>query len=125
MARGKSETRRSYSAQFRAAVLAECDGAGASVAKVAMRHGINANVVHRWRQLVRQGRIVAAPAPSLPAPQFVPVALASSPLAAPAPVDARDGDIQIQLRRSGTAVTITWPVGAASQCAQWLRELLA
>lgn len=124
MARDKSTTRRSYSAQFQAAVLAECDAANASVAKVAMRHGINANVVHRWRQLVRQGRTVAAPAPSLAAPQFVPVALASSPPAATTPV-ARDGDIQIQLRRGGTAVTITWPVGAASQCAQWLRELLA
>ena len=55
--------------------MAECDAPGASVAKVAMSHGINANIVHRWRQLARQAR------PALPGPpstrQFVPVALAA------------------------------------------------
>ena len=52
--------------------MAECDAPGASVAKVAMSHGINANVVHRWRQLAREGR------PAVPARtgEFVPVALA-------------------------------------------------
>ena len=60
------KTRRRYSAAQKAQVLAECDEPGASVAKVAMAHGINANVVHRWRQLCpardscesRQGRRV-------------------------------------------------------------------
>jgi transposase len=33
-------------------------------------------------------------------------------------------DIQIQLHRGPTAVTITWPVAAAADCATWLRELL-
>ena len=41
--------------------MAQCDAPGASVAKVAMAHGINANVVHRWRQLVRGPPKVAAP----------------------------------------------------------------
>ena len=49
--------------------------------KVAMSHGINANVVHRWRQLEREGRGVAVPTLALPANEFVPVALASPPTA--------------------------------------------
>ncbi|WP_119156863.1 transposase [Caldimonas tepidiphila] len=50
----KPFTWRRYSAAGKARVLAECDAPGASVAKVAMAHGINANVVHRWRQLARE-----------------------------------------------------------------------
>lgn len=45
----KTETRRQCSAAVQAQVVAECAEPGASVAKVAMSHGINANVVHRWR----------------------------------------------------------------------------
>ena len=48
-------SRRRYSAELKAEVMAECDAPGASVARVAMSHGINANVVHRWRQLAREG----------------------------------------------------------------------
>jgi transposase len=79
-----------------------------------MAHGINANVVHRWRQLARDGHS------SKPANlgQFVPVSLTG------VSAQARVPDIQIQLRRGPTAVTITWPVAAAAECATWLRELL-
>ena len=49
------ERRRRYSAELKAQVLAECEAPGASVAKVAMSHGINANVVHRWRQAGARG----------------------------------------------------------------------
>jgi transposase-like protein len=38
-----------------APVVAECNRAEASVAKVAIAHSINANVVHRWQQLAREG----------------------------------------------------------------------
>jgi transposase len=47
-------SRRRYSAETKAQVIAECEAPGASVAKVAMAHGINANVVHCWRQLARE-----------------------------------------------------------------------
>lgn len=42
-------SRRRYSGEVKARVMAECDAPGASVAKVTMAHGINANIVHRWR----------------------------------------------------------------------------
>lgn len=50
----KRGTRRRYDAAMKAQVVAACVEPGASVAKVAMAHGINANVVHRWRQLARE-----------------------------------------------------------------------
>jgi transposase len=83
MASEMIKTRRRYGAEFRAQVLAECDAPGASVAQVAMTHGINANVVHRWRQLAREA-VCAKPA-ALPAAApsgFVPVVLGTA-LASP------------------------------------------
>jgi len=104
-------TRRRYSAELQAQVLAECDAPGASVAKVAMSHGINANVVHRWRQLAREVR----PVPASPTGEFVPVSLPAMSAA----TDVRD--IQIQLRRGTTTMTITWPVG---ECGAQLQPLV-
>jgi len=51
----RSRKRRRYSSEFKAEILAECDAPGASVAKVAMSHGINANILHGWRKLARHG----------------------------------------------------------------------
>ena len=53
--------RRRYGVEFKAQVLAECEVPGASVAKVAMSHGINANVVHGWRKVAREAGVVVCP----------------------------------------------------------------
>lgn len=105
------QTRRRHSRDLKAQVLAECAEAGASVARVALAHGINANVVHKWRRHAGISSEVAA------APTFVPLSLPPS-AAAPA------ADIRIELRRGATTVAVTWPAGAAAECAAWLRELL-
>jgi transposase len=104
-------TCRRHSQALKAQVLAECAEPSASVARVAMAHGINANVVHKWRRLAGGGIEASA------APAFVPVAL---PPAACAPA----ADIRIELRRGATSVAVMWPVAAAAECAAWLRELL-
>jgi transposase len=44
MASDQNFKRRQYSAQLKSQVVGECDVPGASVARVAMAHGINANV---------------------------------------------------------------------------------
>ena len=106
--------RRRYSAAMKAQVVAECDVPGTSVAKVAMSHGINANVVHRWRQLAREGKSPVLAKTG----EFMPVPLAASPVVvAPA-------DIRVELRRGAYAMTITWPSSAAADFALWTRELL-
>ena len=109
-------------------MLEQCAAPRASVAKVAMSHGLNANMVHGWRKLSLGVDVAAArPAPSpaaVPAkpaassPQFVPVTLTSSASTlAPA-------DIRIELRRGATTMAITWPAAAGAHCAAWMRELL-
>ena len=105
----KKIVRRRHSAELKVQVLSECAQPGASVAGVALSHGINANVVHKWRRLTG-----AAP---LPAASFVPVAL-------PAPTRPVPADIRIELRRGATTMIITWPTAAAGECAAWVRELL-
>lgn len=117
------DRRRRYSAELKAQVMAECELPGASVARVALAHGINANVVHRWRQWAREGGARRTPsraavAVTTTAPQgFIPVVVNE-------PTEAKAGDIHIELRRGGTALVMRWPVSAATQCAVWLRELL-
>ena len=111
----KSATRKRYSKELKAQVLAECDAAGASVAKVAMGHGINANIVHRWRKLARDGG-GAAMSKSL---EFIPVAVA--PVAMP---PACERDVEIELRRGSLSMKITWPASAMADLAVWTRELL-
>jgi transposase len=124
MASESRPRRKRHSAELKAQILAECAVPGASVARVAMSHGINANVVHRWRQLVREGgsTLVKMPmsrAMAAAGDGFVPLTVVDPPAAA-----AQAGAIRIELRRGPTALTIRWPVSAATDCAAWLRELL-
>ncbi len=107
----RKDTLRRYSAEFKARILGECSQPAASVAGVALSHGINANVVHKWRRLAHAGT------EPLAVGSFIPVAV-------PAPVAPATQDIRIELRRGATAMTITWPSAAAGDCAAWMRELL-
>lgn len=111
----EKKTRRRYSATKRAQVLAECAEPGASVAQVALAHGINANVVHRWRQLARNGSHEGLGMTS----EFIAL-----PLPAPAVPAATPCDVRVELKRGAVSVTVTWPLSAASEFAAWTRELL-
>lgn len=122
MEEAKRAPRRRHSAQLRAQVLAECSQPGASVAKVAMAYGLNANLVHKWRRAA-----AAAPAsPALspvknPAGEFVALALAE-PREPSVPLSS--GDIRIELRRGATTMSIHWPAQSGGDCAAWLRDWL-
>ena len=105
---------RAYPPEFKARVVAECQEAGASVAKVALAHGLNANMIHTWRRDVRSVPAQAVPA----AGGFVALPLPSAAGAAPC------APIRIELRQGTTSVSIAWPVEAAGACGAWLRELL-
>lgn len=59
--------RRYYNSQeLKTQVVAECQAYNASVAGVALAHGINANTVHRWLQRYARGGLPAG-TPSEPA----------------------------------------------------------
>ena len=108
--------RRRHSAALKAQVLAECAKPEASIARIAMAHGLNANLVHKWR------RLASAP---VPAPAHAPSFIALPLAVPPAPViSAPAEDVRIELHRGPMAIKVTWPVSAAPACAAWLRELL-
>ena len=118
----KRVARRKHSAQFRAEVLQACRQAGASVAAIALRNGLNANVVYRW--LREDGRRLDAgvsrhsAVSTRPGAEFIAVQM-------PQPaVVAASTDIRIEVRRGASTVTVSWPLQGASECAAWLRESL-
>lgn len=113
---GSSSRRRRHSAEFRARVLQACSQPGASIARVALENGLNANLVHKWRQRTAE----AERAPMIVAPVAEFVALPMLPVVEPAPT----ADIRISIRRGGTMLDIQWPVAEARSCAQWLGEVL-
>ena len=82
------------------------------MAAVALAHGLNTNLVHKWRREANgHAHAVAAPL----AETFIPVAVAP-------PIVG--GDIRLELRRGAMIVKVTWPRDAAIGCAGWLREIL-
>jgi transposase len=106
---------------MKAEVVAECAEPGASVAKIAMAHGINANVVHRWRKLARGGDSEAAKQTG----EFIalPLTMAPAPVS-PSPPAPAVSDLQVELSRGYITMSITWPIGAAAELALWTREVL-
>ena len=115
----KRAPRRKHSAELRSRVLAECARPGASVAAVAMAHGLNANLVRKWRLTGAGGLVPSALAQvNRNSDEFVALALPAQGAA------VFSGDIRIELRRGATTMSIHWPVHGAGECAAWLREWL-
>jgi transposase len=136
----KSGPRRRHSDELKAKVVAACDEPGASISGVALAHGLNANLVRKWRdgRGFKLAGTAITPAtlnksPTLPlgaAPEFVAIEMpapataaaraASEPVAA-APIG--EALIQIELRRGPLHLNVRWPTAAAEDCRAWLREL--
>ena len=134
--------RRVHGAEFKTRVLAECQQPGASVAAVALAHGLNVNLLRKWlvgRGIKRTG--LTAPRTAMRKPvgvdtpvsslQFIPVELAPAPAAvtagaAPRQTEAPEAEeIRVELTRGATQLRVRWPSTQAAACAAWLRELAA
>ena len=110
---GLPRTRRSYSQDFKAQVVAACLQPGASAAAVAMAHQLNANLARRWiREHEGRSRVTSSPGPRL-----IPLAVQPDPASA-------SGHFHLDLHHAKVAMQVTWPVDQASACALWLREFL-
>ena len=107
--------RRFYSPELKLQVVGQCSQSGASIAGVALQHGINANIVHRWLREHSQGTLVNRP------PTFVPVNLS----AATGPAAAQPtADIRVEIKRANASIVVHWPLAGSAACAQWMRECL-
>lgn len=117
----KHPKRRAYSPELKSQVVAACRSADASVAGVALAHGINANIVHRWLREHARGTLPVAPQGFVALPLPIPAPGAAKP--APVPTKT-DSDIRIEVHRGAGSVTVNWPLQGAASCAAWLRAAL-
>ncbi len=135
--------RRQHTEQFRQKVIEEASRPGVTVSSVARAHDLNVGLLRRWvkdraaRERLRshaqaaratlkatsgsaasgdrRDRVVASGVTDQAAFLAIPVARGESH---PPP------DIRIQFARGPTSIEINWPVSAASDCGQWLREVM-
>ena len=120
------QRRRKHPDEFKASVVAECARPGVSIARVALSHGLNANLLRKWvlsgERLERSVRaqpesVEPAATIEMARPSFVAV-----PLEAPAALT--EARIDVEVRRGPLVVKVSWPMGASTECGEWLRELL-
>jgi transposase len=138
---GDGESRQARSLEERQRIVAEALAPGASVAAVARRHGLNANLVFKWIRRSREGwhdrrrglvkeKSGAVAAPEMLGPAFVPVKLLELSVAPPPPdVVAKPVRETRQSARRG-AMEISLPNGAkvsldADVDAEALRRVLS
>ena len=89
------------------------------MARVALLHGLNANVVHRWRVDERNAGLPAmqeAPSGFL-AVKIIPKTCTNSEPLPPA-------DIRFEVTRDNATIVVKWPLQDSAACAVWLREWL-
>lgn len=98
--------RRRHSPELKAEILKACQEPGTSVASVALQHGINANLIHKWRRGVEG--------------QQEPVDKGFVPVPLPAPSGAPD---EVVFELSG--IKVRWPLAQVDRAILWLRALLS
>ena len=102
--------RRRYSLDFRLSVLKECESPGSSIAEVARKHELNANLVHKWRrdhcrsQAPQRDDFIALPILATPTGQV-------------------EATIKVELLSSAGPIVLHWPLSDAIQLAHWLKQL--
>ena len=101
--------RNSYPKPFKVQVVQECLQPGASVASVAMNHGINANVVRKWLPLYRDRQLADMPA-------FLPVKLE--------PRLQGEKSVSLELPCADGMLTVKWPVSDPDGCARFVRGVM-
>ncbi|MCD5997599.1 transposase, partial [Pseudomonas sp. CDFA 602] len=102
--------RTSYPKPFKAQIVQECLQPGMSMASVALRHGINANLVRKWIPLYRDCEATTLPA-------FVPIKLPSPPQA------DLQMSVSIDVPFGHQNLTVKWPLADPDGCARFIRGL--
>ena len=125
--------RRTFTAEFKHQLIQQCQQPDTSVAKVAMQHQINANLLHKW---IRQSRsmVPSLTISSIPQTDFLPVILHPTPVkqeAPPPPVPEKKATAHIRIPlhdEQGSVrdqmIEIEWPVGSATELLLLLQGLI-
>ncbi|WP_417708003.1 IS66-like element accessory protein TnpA [Rheinheimera aquimaris] len=111
--------RRRFSREFKAQIVAQCLEPDASVSRISLDNGLNANMVRRWMSEAQRADKTPA------TPGLVPVNLPAAPSAPGSQSDSdKRSTIHIEIPRAGGSVVVEWPAEQAHQCAALLRDLL-
>jgi transposase-like protein len=106
--------RQQHAPEFKQRLVALCQP-GISISRVALAHGVNANLLRRWIKQFSASK----PSPLITAQaKLVPVQVNAS-------VDSTANDaIEITIQKNSGRVSIRWPGSQAQTCALWLAECL-
>ncbi|WP_429496860.1 transposase [Robbsia andropogonis] len=117
--------RRTYSASFKAELIAQCQQVGVSCSAVAISHGMNPNVLRRWIKDASDHGTTCARSP-LPVDIEVKPTFISLPMDTPTPsaLDTAPVCVRIDIERNGASVSVSWPLSRLNDSAAWLREVL-
>ncbi|MFM0069458.1 transposase [Paraburkholderia aspalathi] len=110
--------RRRHSKEFKEKVIRAAMQSNVSIAAVALHYRLNANLLRSWvaAQEERDAAEGARQELNISPPEFVPLQMHNGVAGAT--------HIEIEVRRGATAVTVRWPLSAASDCATWLQGWL-
>lgn len=107
-----TKPRRRYTPAFKRQVLSEARQPGESLAAVAVRHGLNPNMVHKWRKTLErsdQAEFLRLPAPGK---------------CTAAPHNASHNDtIRMEVPTPQGQLVVHWPVRQLPESIAWLRAL--
>lgn len=110
--------RRRFTPGFKHKIVAACKEPGASVARIAREHDLNANLVHKW---IRQANANTLPAI---APAFVALPVSSAQASRPSPSSVADERVQLEIPFRQQTIKVSCPVSQSDRCLALLRELL-
>jgi len=111
--------RRRYSAQFKRQIVEACLAKEASVPKIALAHGLNANMVHRWIRTAQKPDAVANTGfVALPMPRT------TLPSSAQPGQGVATESIRMQIPYRQQSINLSFPVAQMDRCLALLRELL-
>jgi transposase len=100
----RSGPRRQYSIAEKRSMVEQTHAPGASVPEVALRHGVNANLLSVWRRLHQQGRLIEGTSSKqpalLPVKVSMPTLLPTEHVVAPKPA-AKPPGVWIEVEFAG------------------------
>lgn len=117
--------RRTFTTEFKQHLVELCQQPDTSVAKVAMQHQINANLLHKW---ISQSKSPALEQVSHQQTDFLSIMMnPSSRIEEPEPslaINHSVAHIRIPLRHSDQMIEIDWPVQSAMELLPLIQSLI-
>ena len=117
----RTRERRRYAPEFKHKVLRECEAGDQSVAAVAMKYGLNHNLVHKGCHVARQNKaseFVRLPPPLSSAPEVI-----STTAVAQAAPSKRT--VRLNLQVKDHCLNVDWPLEEIQSSVVWIRQLLS